>query len=189
MSITNVMTGGAKVQASEGAFGGDIDNLIRNWARDTADRLLAESKKRDFNFDSLTYRINEGDTPSITFEFPVHGAYMDMKFLFWTSMPNLDKIESWVRSKPASEWAYVPGYKGRNGISDVPYDTAVKRIAFGVAKSMASGEPRNNWAKYKRKRIWQQPRVGKAVAHLSKLLQEELAAISTEAVITPLIKR
>jgi hypothetical protein len=188
MSITKLMTGSEPGGVPTAPYGGDIDKLVKEWAQNTANKLLAASRKKNYNFENFTWQVNEGANPGITFTFPVHGAYMDMKMLFWTSMPNLDAIEKWVKSKPASFWAYVPGYAGRSGIGDVPLETAQKRIAFGVARSMASGEPRNNWAKYKRQRIWQQPNVGKSVAYLANLLAEELAAISSDAVIKPLIQ-
>lgn len=184
MSITQKLTGSAPSNAAGAAYNGDFDKLVAAWTKSTADKLLKMSQKQGYNLEEFFYSFDER---GITFRFPQYGAFMDMKTLFWTGMPNIAAIEKWVAKKPAGSF-HVPGYQPGAG-AGISQEKQNKRIAYGIAMAMASGEPRNNWSKYKRKRIWQQPQLGKSVAHLAHLIAEELAAVGVAKVITPILQR
>ncbi|WP_373399674.1 hypothetical protein V8V91_08455 [Algoriphagus halophilus] len=111
--------------------------------------------------------------------------FRDMKMLFWTKMPNIEAIENWVRKGYYPGKFYVPGYK-EGSTPGISQEKQIQRIAFGVAYAMGSArEPVNNWAKYKRKKIWQNPKsnksapgnLGTSIGHLVKLIEEEMAQI------------
>lgn len=169
-------------------YKGDMEKLVRAWARDTAATLAKNADRANYTGGEITWSVSPD---GITFEFPAYMRYRDMKLLFWSGLPNIDAIEAWVRKKGLREFAYVPGY-GRENLSALgSAPNAERRIAYGVAMSMASrGEPVNNWAKYKRRKIWQNPKsnkkakgnLGTSIGHLVKLVEEELAAIIPNAI-------
>lgn len=167
---------------------GDMDKLVRSWARDTAEKLATNATRAQFTGGEIAFSV---DPNGITFEFPAYMKYRDVKLLFWAGMPNVKSIEDWVRKKGVSAFAYVPGYDMENSgaLSSAP--NAERRVAFAVARKMAlTGEPVNNWAKYKRQKIWQNPGTGKnakgnlgtSIGHLVKLIEEELAQIIPNAI-------
>lgn len=129
--------------------GGDMEALVRIWARDTAVKLARNADRAQYTGQVLEYRV---DPNGITFSFPAYMKFRDMKLLFWAGLPNIEALENWVKKKGVNNFAYVPGYARENSgaLSSAP--DAAKRIAYGLARSMAAtGEPVNNWAKYKRK--------------------------------------
>lgn len=187
MSITQTFTGAPPKNITTAKYGGDIDRLVMDFTKQTANKLAASAGKKGYNFESFTYHVDSGTSPSITFSFPVHGAYMDMKFLFWTKMPNISALENWVSKKYTGAFE-VPGYQAGSQIG-ISQEQQNKRIAFAIARSKASGEMQNNWTKYRKAKVWQQPTVGKSVAYLAHLIAEELAAISSNALISPILTR
>lgn len=161
---------------------GDTDKLITAWARDTAAKLAGNASKANYSGEIQYY----ADSNGITFTFPAYMKYRDVKLLFWAGLPNIDALEAWVKKKGVNNFAYVPGYGRENSTALGSAPDAARRIAYGVGMSMASrGEPVNNWAKYKRKKIWQNPgtaknakgNLGTSIGHLVKLIEDELAQI------------
>lgn len=167
---------------------GDMDKLIQSWARDTANKLAENASKAKYTSGNISYSV---DSNGITFEFPAHMKFRDMKMLFWAGMPNIKALEDWVRKKGVNAFAYVPGYDRANSGALTSAPDAETRIAYGIARHMArTGEPVNNWAKYKRAKIWQNPgtaknakgNLGTSIGHLVKLVEEELAQIIPNAI-------
>lgn len=162
---------------------GDADKLIRLWAKNAAEMLVKNAAKAGYQEGKLEWGV---DSNGITFSFPSHMKYRDMKFLFWAGLPNVDALEKWVKKKGVNNFSYVPGYGKNNSSALSAAPDAARRIAWGLARSMASaGEPVNNYAKYKRKKIWQNPGSGKSaqgnlgtsIGHLVHLIEDELAQI------------
>lgn len=167
-----------------------LDNVVREWAKNTVDDLKKEISKRGMSVsnelvESMTYRVESGQNPGIVISFKDYGAFRDMKFLFFTKMPPVDKLEAWVKKKGVDNFAYVPGF----GESGIARPDAASRIAWGIAKHLSAGEKINNWAKGKKQRSqWQQPTVGKAIAHLSHLLAETIADQGAKEIVKPFLK-
>lgn len=169
-------------------FSGDMLKLARSWARDTAS-ILAKNADRAKYEGQIQWQVRDDE---IVFSFPAYMRYRDMKLLFWAKMPNVEAIQNWVEKKGVNRFAYVPGYNRSNegALSTAP--DAARRIAYGVAFAMArTGEPVNNWSRYRRKKIWQNPKSGKRgkdnlgtrIGYLTKLVEEELAAITSNQII------
>lgn len=178
-------------RVSTARFGGDVDALARYWAGYTVDKFKQEIQKKDIVLtqdllNSFTIELKEGSTPSIIIRYAAHGSFLDMKNLFWTKMPPVDVLTEWVKKKGVSKFQKVPGYNNSLRPDD---DTAAKRIAWAISKNRASGEPINQHARWKKKRAWQQPILGKAVAYMANLLTEELAATAANDIIRPILNR
>lgn len=171
--------------------GNTLDTMVQEWARHTVERLKKEIDQRGMSvtnelIESLTYRVESGQNPGIVISFRNYGAFRDMKFLFFSKMPPVDKLEQWVSKRGISQFAYVPGF-GQEGLNR---PDAAARIAWGIAKNFASGERLNNWARGKKQRSqWQQPAIGKAIAHLSHLLSENIADQAAKEIVKPLLRR
>jgi len=171
--------------ARRGKYNGDLESLAREWAIKTATQLKKNIQSKGLSvtqelLDSMTYGLRDGGNPSIVISFAAHGRFLDMKQLFWSKQPPVDVLESWVRRKGVNNFAFVPGYENGGGF-DTP--TAARKIAFGLAKSLNSGEGINQYGKWQRKKVWQNPNgkngagnLGTAIGHLRHLLEEELAA-------------
>lgn len=192
MSFSDRLLGyqsGSKIKGAK--YGGDVGLLVDEWAKKTANNFIKTINKKNIKLtgellNSFTYTVNSGSQPSITISFAAHGAFLDMKELFWHKTPPADVLKAWVKKVGISKFQYVPGYNSKFGMDE---DKAASRIAWGIAYNRASGEGINQYSRWKREKVWQQPQLGKAVAHLAYLLQEELAAIASDAVITPLMKK
>lgn len=188
MSINQELGAPSNLPGVDTPSGGDVERLIRSWARETATTLAKNAARAKFTGGEISFSV---DTNGITFEFPAYMKYRDVKLLFWSGMPNISAIEEWVRKKGVNAFAYVPGYDRANSGALNSAPDAIKRIAYGVARNMAkTGEPVNNWAKYKRAKIWQNPgtaknakgNLGTSIGHLVKLIEEELAQIIPNAI-------
>jgi hypothetical protein len=172
-------------------FGGDIDALAKYWAERTVEQFKKEITKKDIVLtqellNSFQIRVTEGQNPSIIISYSAHGSYLDMKALFWTKMPPVDVLTEWVKKRGVNNFRYVPGYEGSLRPDD---DTAAKRIAWAIGKNRISGETINQHARWKKRKVWQQPALGKAVAYMANLLTEELAATASNDIIRPIINR
>lgn len=167
-----------------------LDRVVHEWAKSTAEKFQKQIQKTGMSvteelLQSMQYRVETGDNPGIVFTFKDYGAYRDMKFLFFSKHPPVDKLEEWVKRKGINFFGYVPGY----GEAGLQRDDAAARIAWGIAKNFSSGEKINNWAKGKKQRsVWQQPVLGKAVAHLAHLLAENIAEEAGKEIIKPFIR-
>ena len=188
MSINQQLGTPAALPGVDTPTRGDMDKLILSWARETATKLAENASKAQYTGGDIVYSV---DTNGITFSFPAYMKYRDMKTLFWAGMPNVKAIEDWVRKKGVNAFAYVPGYDRSDSGALTSAPDAEKRIAFAIARNMAkTGEPVNNWAKYKRAKIWQNPgtaknakgNLGTSIGHLVKLIEEELAQILPNAI-------
>jgi len=174
-------------QGRRGAIQGDLETLAREWAKKTGRQLKENIAKKGLTvtrelLDSMSYTLIDGDTPSIVFSFAAHGRYIDMKELFWHKAPPVDVLEKWVLKKGVAYFNYVPGYEKRdvNTIDSIP--NAARRIAWGIARDRASGEAVNQYGRWKREKIWQNPltnksaktNLGTSIGHLRHLLEEWL---------------
>jgi hypothetical protein len=166
----------------------DLDAMAHDWASKTVAQLKKNIDKKGLVvtrelIDSLNYTINDGDPPSIDIYFSHHGRYLEIKQLFWNKPPPFDAIHAWVKKQPISEWAFVPGYKGKDGIGGMDIQKAQSRIAWGIMKDRAGGEVVNQYGRWKRAKQWQNPSAGKsantnlgtAIGHLRHLLEDELS--------------
>jgi hypothetical protein len=174
--------------ARRGAHNLDIDHLAKSWAAKTV-RMMKEnlSKKkitltRDL-IDSLDYDLIDGDTPSIIIHFAAHGRYLDMKELFWHKAPPIDVLEEWVKKRGVNQFGFVPGYGVHNYSALRSAPNAARRIAWAIAKNRANGEAVNQYGRWKRGKVWQNPggknskgNLGTAIGHLKHLLEEEIGA-------------
>jgi hypothetical protein len=170
-----------------GAIQGDLEKLGREWAQKTVRQLKENIKKKGLTvsrelIDSLDYELVDGTTPSILLSFSVHGRAIDMKELFWHKAPPVDKLEAWVKRRGVSYFNYVPGYKGvGDEVTGLP--NAANRIAWAIARNRASGEAVNQYGRWKREKIWQNPgnnrtdptNLGTSIGHLRHLLEEWIA--------------
>jgi hypothetical protein len=173
-------------------YGGDIDAMVRDWAQRTANTLKSNLAKKNINMtgellESMSWRIEESESPAIVISFAQHGKFLDLKQATWSKSPPYDAILAWVKKKPLSAWAYVPGYeyKSMDGIPPgMSEESAQNRIAWGIMRSRASGESINFLGKWGRKKQWQNPQASKkgkdnlntAMSHLRHLLEEEISA-------------
>jgi hypothetical protein len=188
MSLTKRLLGvdvDRRIAQNSGQYGGDIDFLAREWAQKTANQLKRNIARKKITLtkellDSVTFSVNDGDTPSISFEFAEHGRFLDMKELFWHKVPPVDTLEAWVQQHGVRKFKFVPGYARGKGFDD---PRAARRIAWGIARDRASGEAVNQYGRWKRSKTWINPDGGKkgktnlgtAIGHLRHLLEEELA--------------
>ena len=167
-----------------------LDSMVHEWAKNTVEKLKKEISKREMTvsnelLESMTYRVESGQNPGVVISFRDYGAFRDMKFLFFTKMPPVDRLEEWVRRRGVNQFAYVPGF-GQEGLNR---EDAPSRIAWGIAKNFSSGEKINNWARGKKQRSqWQQPTIGKAIAHLSHLLAETIADQGAKEIVKPFLR-
>lgn len=185
-----------------GAIQGDLETLAKEWASKTLRQLQENVSKKGLTvtrelLDSLDFTLIDGDTPSIVLSFAAHGRYIDMKELFWHKAPPVDVLENWVKKKGVAYFNYVPGYEKRdvNEIDSIP--NAARRIAWAIAKNRASGEAVNQYGRWKRGKIWQNPspdrkgatNLGTSIGHLRHLieewLQQEIELTITTAITTP----
>jgi hypothetical protein len=176
--------------ARRGKYNGDLEALAKEWAKKTATQLKKNIQSKGLTvtqdlLDSITYGLRDGGNPSIVISFAAHGRFLDMKQLFWSKQPPVDVIEAWVKRKGLNAFAFVPGYgvSNSNALNTAP--NAARRIAFGIAKSLNSGEVTNQYGKWQRKKVWQNPsgktgagNLGTAIGHLRHLLEEEFASSS-----------
>jgi hypothetical protein len=181
-----------------GAIQGDLETLANQWAQKAVAQLRKNLEKKGLTvtrelIDSLDYTLIDGDTPSIVLSFAAHGRYIDMKELFWHKAPPVQVLEEWVRKKGVNYFDYVPGYKGR-GDEVLGLPNAANRIAWAIAKNRASGEAVNQYGRWKREKIWQNPsatkgekgNLGTSIGHLRHLLEEWLQ-VNIETTITTAI--
>jgi hypothetical protein len=181
-----------------GAIQGDLETLANEWAQKAVAQLRKNLEKKGLTvtrelIDSLDYTLVDGDTPSIVLSFAAHGRYIDMKELFWHKAPPVQVLEEWVRKKGVNYFDYVPGYKGR-GDEVVGLPNAANRIAWAIAKNRASGEAVNQYGRWKREKIWQNPsakksdrgNLGTSIGHLRHLLEDWLQ-VNIETTITTAI--
>lgn len=185
--------------ARRGQYSGDIDALALEWAQKTANQLKRNIAQKKLTLtrellDSVVFSINDGNVPSISFEFAEHGRFLDMKQLFWHKAPPVDVLEEWVRKHGVSKFKFVPGYEPGKGFDD---PKAARRIAWGIAKDRASGEAVNQYGRWKRSKTWINPSSGKkgknnlgtAIGHLRHLLEEELAETIPNLIVYPINNR
>lgn len=202
MSITKKILGSqadARTESGSTRFNGDLDAMARYWAQRTANTLKANLIKKNIKLtgeliDSVTWQVNDGDIPGVSIFFASQGRILEMKTLFWVKPPPFNAILKWVKTKPISTWAFVPGYEYRtmNGIpTGMDQDKAQKRIAWGIVMNRASGEPINQAQKWGKKKQWQNPsgkankaNLNTAMAHLKNLLIEEIGAAAAGRIIT-----
>jgi hypothetical protein len=180
-------------------YGGDIDAMVRDWAQRTANTLKSNLAKKNINLtgellESMTWRIEESESPAIVISFAQHGKFLDLKQATWSKSPPHDIILAWVKKKPLSSWAYVPGYeyKSTDGIPPgMSEESAQNRIAWGIMRSRQPGEVVNQFGKWGRKKQWQNPTASKkgkdnlntAMSHLRHLLEDEIAAYAEGRII------
>jgi hypothetical protein len=208
MSLTKKILGQeadrkADAKGASTKYNGDLDAMAKDWAQKTANRLKSNIAKNNLKItgellDSMSWSINE-DQRSISIHFAAHGKYLDLKQTSWSKHPPYEAILAWVKAKPISAWAYVPGYEYRgmdgvpNGMSE---ELAQSRIAWGIIKSRASGEVVNQKGKWFKKRQWQNPMASKkgkdnlntAMSHLRHLLEDEIAAHSENTIVNIILQ-
>lgn len=168
-----------------GAIQGDLESLAKQWANKALSQLKNNISKKGLAvtgelLNSLDFTLVDGDTPSIVISFSSHGRYIDMKELFWHKAPPVDVLEAWVRKKGVGYFSFVPGYekKGVDALDSAP--DAARRIAWAIAKNRASGEAVNQYGRWKREKIWQNPsanrtdptNLGTSIGHLRHLIEE-----------------
>jgi hypothetical protein len=76
-------------------------------------------------------KATANSNPVITLSYADHGRFLDYKNPVWGKLPELDKMEKWVRSRGVSSFRYVSGV-GSTGMSE---EAKVRKIAAGVAWS------------------------------------------------------
>lgn len=178
-----------RIEANSGRRGvnqGDLETLAKEWASKAVGQLRTNIAKKGLTvtrelLDSMDFTLVDGITPSIVISFASHGRYIDMKELFWHKAPPVDVLEKWVNKVGVGYFQYVPGYKNR-GVDGLDHPDAARRIAWGIAKNRASGEAVNQYGRWKREKIWQNPEskkgdktnLGTSIGHLRHLLEEHL---------------
>lgn len=121
-----------------------IQERLNDLARDKAKDLLERAKKvlsapkyvgRGELLESLNVTITKAtDTksPVITLSFAEQGKFFEVKKMTWGKVPELKKMEDWVRAKGVDRFRYISGYAGDANITE---EQKIKKIAAGVAWS------------------------------------------------------
>jgi hypothetical protein len=132
-----------------------IQQELGNWGANTT-RILQENIKRNKlvlsedllkSFRHQVITTMGGKLQSLLLSFNEYGRMKEMKGLTYTKMPPVEAMEEFVRKVGLAKFKYVPGYNRGKIPSE---DIAVKRIAWGISKSMYSnykGKPRKWFAK------------------------------------------
>jgi hypothetical protein len=164
----------------------ELDRIARGWAVHIVGRFKKQIDKKNISLtddllNSFEYKVFEapGGNVGVNISYQVHGKYIDMKNLFYTKLPPIDKIEAWVRKKGLENFDYVPGYSKNWKPSDGSA-TDARRIAWGIALSRQRAGVVNQGTT----RQWRAPELRKGIGYLNHLLSEELAKTASKNIAT-----
>jgi hypothetical protein len=165
------------MQENNPQYAQEVDRIARKWAVHIVDRFKKQIDKKGISFtdsllNSFEYKVFEapGGNVGVNISYEAHGKYIDMKNLYFTQLPPIDKIEEWVKKRGIENFDYIPGYTSKFAAS-ADGATAARRIAWGIAISrQKAGFVTNSKSKQ-----WRVPELRKGIAYLNKLLAEELA--------------
>jgi len=114
---------------------------LNTLAEQKAQELLARAKKildtpkyRNSGelIDSLEVSVEKGtakEPPVITLTFADQGQFLSMRNPSWGRVPEIEKLEKWVRDRGTARFRYVTGRK----LSSMSEDEKVSKIASGIA--------------------------------------------------------
>jgi hypothetical protein len=120
-----------------------IQSALNDLAEQKAEQILARARQvvgganisaSNELLNSLSISVKKATSnsnPVITLSYADHGRFLDYKNPVWGKVPELDKMEKWVRSRGVSSFRYVSGV-GSTGMSE---EAKVRKIAAGVAWS------------------------------------------------------
>lgn len=123
----------------------EIQDRLNALARAKAKELLERAKKvlsgpkyvgRGELLDSLSVTVTQATdvaSPVITLTFAEQGKFFEVKKMIWGKVPELKKMEDWVRGKGVDRFRYISGYAGKN--ANLSEEQKIKKIAAGVAWS------------------------------------------------------
>jgi hypothetical protein len=144
-----------------------IITSLNTLAEQKAQELLARAKKildtpkyraSGDLAESLAVSVEKGtatEPPVITLSFADQGQFLSMRNPSWGRVPEIEKLEKWVRDRGTARFRYVTGRK----LSSMSEDEKVSKIASGIA-----------WAYRKHQLKWKPKTWRKAT--LVKLLED-----------------
>lgn len=164
----------------------EVERVAKSWAVHIVDRFKKQITKKNISLtdellNSFEYKVFEGPggNVGVNISYEAHGKYIDMKNLYYTKLPPIDKIEEWVTKRGIENFQYVPGYSS-NWQASIDGATAARRIAWGIAISrQKAGFVSNGKSKQ-----WRVPELRKGISYLNKLLAEELAKTAQGNIVT-----
>lgn len=146
-----------------------IQEKLNNLANAKARELLSRAKKvlsapkyvgRGELLESLRVEVTnatDSSSPVITLSFAEQGKFFQVKKMVWSRVPELRKMEAWVKGKGVDRFRYVSGYAGRT--ANISEEQKIKKIAAGVA-----------WAQRRHQTGWKQKKWKPAT--LTELLKD-----------------
>jgi hypothetical protein len=120
-----------------------IQSALNDLAEQKAEQILTRARqvvgaanisasKELLNSLSISVKkATANSNPVITLSYADYGRFLDYKNPVWGKLPELDKMEKWVRSRGVSSFRYVSGVN-KTGLSE---EVQVRKIAAGVAWS------------------------------------------------------
>lgn len=158
-----------------------ITTALNTLAQAKAEELLARAKKildtpkyraSGELADSLEVNVTPGsasEPPVITLSFADQGQFLSMRNPSWGRVPEIEKLEKWVRTKGSSKFRYVTG---RN-VANMSEGEKVSKIASGIA-----------WAYRKHQLRWKPKTWRKAtLVQLLQDLNEQTARVWEDGIV------
>ena len=110
------------------SYGAKFEQQIANTLKKSK---FADTGSLSQSVNVVVQKANEYSPPVIFVEYYDYGNILEQKSPRWTSLPPVDKLETWVANKNLASAGLIPGYT--NGAPNLIQQQKNRRIAWAIA--------------------------------------------------------